>query len=49
LDRKTDATNVGRRIARNSHVDVIIQKRDGTIHDRDSYGTDPYPPRDSEH
>jgi hypothetical protein len=27
-------------------VDVVIHRKDGTIRDSDSYGNDPYPPKD---
>ena len=29
--------------------DVVIHRRDGQIRDRDSYGNDPFPPRDKKH
>jgi Uncharacterized protein conserved in bacteria (DUF2188) len=29
--------------------DVVIHGRDGLIRDRDSYGNDPFPPRDRKH
>jgi len=35
--------------ARNTGGDVIIQGRDGKIRDRDSYGNDPCPPKDTKH
>ncbi len=34
------------RIARREGADVVIHGRDGNIRDKDSYGRDPYPPRD---
>lgn len=42
---KDEALEIGRDIARNNHVELIIQRRDGTIQDRNSYGNDPFPPR----
>ena len=32
-------------IARNNRSDVIIHRPNGKIRDRDSYGTDPFPPK----
>ena len=29
--------------------EVVIHRPDGTIRDKDSYGTDPFPPRDMKH
>ncbi|MHA3771630.1 DUF2188 domain-containing protein [Verrucomicrobiota bacterium sgz303538] len=36
-------------IAKNEKADVIIHGRDGRIRDRDSYGNDPCPPKDTKH
>ncbi len=36
-------------MARQNQSDVVIHRRDGTIRDRDSYGPDPFPPRDLKH
>lgn len=41
-----DAVDAAREIARTSHGELIIHGRDGRIRDRDSYGSDPAPPRD---
>jgi len=46
---KQEAEKVGREIARNDAVEVIVQRRDGTIQSKDSYGPDPVPPKDKEH
>lgn len=37
------------RIARREGSEVVIHGRDGKIRDKDSYGRDPYPPRDRKH
>ena len=34
---------------RRDGVEVIIQRGDGRIQGRESYGNDPFPPRDTEH
>jgi len=36
-------------IAKNQKSDVFIHGKDGRIRDRDSYGNDPFPPRDTKH
>ena len=38
-----------REIAQNQRSEVIIHRPDGTIRDRDSYGNDPFPPKDKKH
>ena len=40
------AINAARRIAINQQSEVVIHGQDGKIRDKDSYGHDPYPPRD---
>lgn len=45
-DTKQDALNQGREQARRDRVELVIHRRDGRIHDSDSYGNDPMPPRD---
>lgn len=32
--------------AQREHVEVVIHRRNGQIRDSDSYGHDPFPPRD---
>ena len=46
---QSDAIDVAQNIARNKKVEVVIHRRDGTIRDKDSYGNDPYPPKDKKH
>lgn len=36
-------------IARNNRSEVIVQRADGRIRSKDSYGNDPCPPVDKEH
>ena len=43
------AENAAKRTARREHGEVFTHRRDGTIRDRDSYGSDPFPPRDRKH
>ncbi len=49
LDNQQEAIDLARKIARNQGVDVVIHGRDGIIRDKDSYGSDPFPPRDAKH
>ena len=45
-ERKAEAVARGREVAKNKHTDLVIKNQDGRIADRDSYGHDPFPPRD---
>jgi uncharacterized protein YdaT len=36
-------------IAKNQKSEVVIHGRDGKIRDKDSFGHDPFPPRDKKH
>ena len=44
FDTKSDAQAAGRKTAMREHVEHLIHNRDGQIHERNSYGHDPYPP-----
>ena len=44
-----DAINAARDIAINQKSEVVIHGVDGKIRDKDSYGNDPCPPRDTKH
>lgn len=41
-----EAINAGRNLAKKTHGELRIHRADGTIRDSDSYGNDPFPPRD---
>ena len=43
---QADAIDAGRRIAQNERGELFIHRPNGQIRDRDSYGNDPFPPRD---
>ena len=45
-DTQAEAIQIGRRIAMNRGGELIVHRTDGTIRSKDSYGTDPFPPRD---
>ncbi len=46
-DTQAEAIDAARDQARRRHVEVVIHGRDGRIRDSDSYGNDPFPPRDN--
>jgi len=43
------AINAAVRIAKREQSEVVIHGRDGKIRDKDSYGSDPCPPKDTKH
>lgn len=43
------AINSASKTARHEKSEVVIHGRDGKIRDKDSYGSDPCPPRDTKH
>lgn len=45
FDTKAEAQAAGRATAEREKTEHLIHKRDGTIGDRNSYGSDPFPPR----
>ncbi len=48
-ERKSDAMDRGRELARDRRTELVEHGRDGRIQDSDSYGNDPVPPRDRKH
>lgn len=40
-----EAINVGKGIAKNNHSELVIHRPDGTIREKNSYGSDPFPPK----
>ena len=43
---KSEALERGRNQAQREKVELVIHGKDGKIQDSDSYGRDPFPPRD---
>jgi len=43
---KSEAVKYARELSRSEHSELYIHRQDGTIQDRNSYGNDPFPPRD---
>lgn len=48
-DTQGKAIDAARDIAINQKSEVVIHRPDGRIRDKDSYGNDPFPPRDRKH
>ncbi len=44
---KAEAVEKGREIAKNQGSELVIHGKDGKIQDKDSYGNDPCPPKDT--
>jgi hypothetical protein len=43
------AEDAGRRLAKQGETELVIHRPNGQIRDKDSYGNDPNPPRDTRH
>lgn len=43
------AQDAAKRIAKQTQGEVVIHRPNGQIRDKDSYGNDPNPPRDTKH
>lgn len=49
FDTQREAQDFAIKIAKNQQSEVIVQRPNGQIRSKDSYGNDPYPPKDTEH
>ena len=49
FDRKDDAMERGRELAKNNATELVEHGKNGRIQDSDSYGRDPNPPKDRKH
>lgn len=47
FNTQREAINFARDIARNQKSELVIHRKNGQIRDKDSYGNDPCPPRDT--
>lgn len=47
VNTQKQAIGIARRIAKNQQSELVIHRKDGRIRDKDSYGNDPYPPKDT--
>ena len=41
------ASDAGRRIAQRNQVEIVVHRPNGQIRDKDSFGNDPMPPKDT--
>ncbi len=48
-ERKSEAMDRGRDLAKENRSELVEHDRRGRIRDSDSYGNDPNPPRDRKH
>ena len=46
-ETQKEAIEIARAIAQNQKSEVVIHRPDGRIRDKDSYGDDPCPPKDT--
>ena len=46
---QANAIGAAREIAINQRAEVVIHRPNGQIRDKDSYGNDPNPPKDTKH
>ncbi|MFC6179991.1 DUF2188 domain-containing protein [Lactiplantibacillus daowaiensis] len=46
--KKSDAVDFGKQVAKNQHSELIGQKKNGQINLKNSYGNDPFPPKDKD-
>lgn len=49
FDTKEKAIAYGRELSKNEKTELYIHKSNGMIQNRNSYGNDPYPPKDIRH
>jgi hypothetical protein len=46
FNTQSEAIAYGRNAAKSAHSELYVHGRDGTIKNKNSYGNDPFPPRD---
>lgn len=46
---KEEAVQYGRELSKKEKTELYIHKSNGTIQNRNSYGNDPHPPKDTRH
>ncbi len=45
MENQQEAIDIAKQIAKNQHSELLIHGRNGQIRDRNSYGNDPFPPK----
>lgn len=48
-ETKNEAINIAREIAKNQKSELVIHNKNGQISDKDSFGNDNCPPKDTKH
>ncbi|MDX1914842.1 MAG: DUF2188 domain-containing protein [Methylophilus sp.] len=46
FETQKEAIDYGRQVAKNQGAEFYVHGKDGKIRTKDSYGNDPYPPKD---
>lgn len=46
FDTQAEAIKYGRSVAKKGHAELYVHGKDGTIKEKNSYGNDPFPPKD---
>jgi len=46
FETQKEAIDHARTIARKENTELFVHRKDGTIRERNSYGNDPFPPKD---
>jgi hypothetical protein len=46
FESQKEAVTYARDLAKKGRSELYVHRKDGTISDRNSYGSDPYPPKD---
>lgn len=49
FDTKAKAVKYGRTLSKKEKTELFLHRKDGTIQNRNSYGNDPFPPKDRKH
>lgn len=49
FDTKAEAVVYGRKLSKDEKTELFIHRLNGTIQIRNSYGKDPFPPKDLQH
>ena len=49
FDTKEKAVAYGRELSKNEKTELYIHKSNGMIQNRNSFGNDPHPPKDTKH
>jgi|TARA_R110001592_G_scaffold147042_3_gene371470 hypothetical protein len=47
FDTQQEAISYGRELAKNQKAEFYVHGKDGTIKSKNSYGNDPFPPKDA--